>query len=73
MHLCFQHENEGKILSIHINSKCCVVYLKKTIIVNYKTRIIVIIFSGVCNKIVQKFGPIYQSATQEPVGIFNEF
>jgi hypothetical protein len=33
----------------------------------------VIIFSGVGNKRVQKFGPIYQSATQEPVGIFSEF
>jgi hypothetical protein len=50
-----------------------VVYLNKAITVNYKTRIIVIIFSGVCNKRVQKFGSIYQSGTQEPVGIFNEF
>jgi hypothetical protein len=33
----------------------------------------VIIFSGVCNKEVQKFGPIYQSATQKPMGTFNEF
>jgi hypothetical protein len=41
--------------------------------VNYKTRIIVIIFSGVCNRRVQKFGPIFQFATQELVGIFNEF
>jgi len=39
----------------------------------YKTRIIVVIFSDVCNKRVQKFGPIDQSATQEPVGIFNKF
>jgi hypothetical protein len=50
-----------------------VVYLNKAITVNYKTRIIVIIFSGICNKRVQKFGPIYQCATQEPMGIFNEF
>jgi len=50
-----------------------VVYLNKTITVNYKSTIIVIIFSGVCNKRVQKFRPIHQSETQEHVGIFNEF
>jgi hypothetical protein len=50
-----------------------VVYLNKPITVNYKTRNIVLIFSGVYNKRVQKFGPINQSATQEPVGILNEF
>jgi len=49
------------------------VYLNKAGTVNYKTRIIVIIFSGVCNSRAQKVGPIYQSATREPVGIFNEF
>ena len=49
------------------------VYLNKTITVNYKSTIIVIFFSGVCNKRVQKFGSIHQSETQEPVGIFNEF
>jgi hypothetical protein len=73
LHLCFQHEYEGRILSLHISSKCHVVYLNKAVTVNYTTRIIVIIFSCICSKRGQKFVSIYKSATQEPVGIFNDF
>jgi hypothetical protein len=49
------------------------VYLNKAMPVNSTTGIIVNIFSCICSKRMQKFVPIYQSATQEPVTIFNEF